>query len=161
MRAGGDLLVRIDPLRPEDLDRVLQIEVRSFSHPWTPQMFLAERGRADQGEVFVARAAEEGTPEVVGYLCLWLVGGEVHINNIAVDPMRRCRGVGARLVHFAMDWARRHGAVRVTLEVRASNAVAQHLYRRFGFRSVGARRDYYDRPREDAVIMTLEPIPPG
>jgi len=159
MRAGGDFLVRIDPLLPADLDRVLQIEVRSFSHPWTPEMFLTERERADKGEVFVARAADEGPPEVVGYLCLWLLGREVHINNIAVDPTRRRRGVGARLVRFAMDWARRHGAIRLTLEVRASNAVAQHLYRQFGFRAVGKRFNYYERPREDAVIMTMEPIP--
>jgi ribosomal-protein-alanine N-acetyltransferase len=159
MRGGGDLLVRIEPLRPEDLDRVLQIEVRSFSLPWTREMFLAERERADKGEVFVARVAEEGTPDVAGYLCLWLIGREVHINNIAVDPLRRRRRVGARLVHFAMDWARDHGAVRLTLEVRASNAVAQHLYRRFGFRTVGTRHHYYERPREDALIMALEPIP--
>ncbi len=159
-RVGGDLLVRIDPLRVGDLDRVLQIEVRSFTLPWTPEMFLAERGRADKGEVFVARAAEEGTSDVVGYLCLWLIGSEVHINNIAVDPARRRRGVGARLVRFALDWARGHSAQRVTLEVRASNHSAQALYRRFGFRAVGTRRNYYDRPKEDAVIMTLDPIPP-
>ena len=160
VRAGGDLLVRIDPLRPEDMDRVLQIEVRSFSLPWTAEMFLAERGRPEKGEVFVARAAEEGDAEVVGYLCLWLIAGEVHIDNIAVDPARRRRGVGARLVGFAVAWARRHAARRLTLEVRASNHAAQALYRRFGFEVAGTRRNYYDAPKEDALIMTLEPIPP-
>jgi ribosomal-protein-alanine N-acetyltransferase len=157
---GGDLLLRITPLRPEDLDRVAQIEVRSFTMPWTPEMFLAERERADRGEVFVARAAEEGTPEVVGYVCLWLIGEEVHITNIAVDAARRRRGIGSRLVAFAVSWARRHRARRVTLEVRASNHAAQVLYRHFGFRAAGTRPRYYDRPTEDAVIMTLEPIPP-
>ncbi len=161
VRAGGDLLVHIDPLRPEDLDRVLQIEVRSFSLPWTAEMFLAERERPEKGEVFVARAAEEGNPEVVGYLCLWLMAGEVHINNIAVDPARRRRGVGVRLVRFALEWARRQRARRVTLEVRASNHAAQALYCQFGFQVAGTRRNYYDRPREDALIMTVEPIPPG
>ncbi len=157
---GGDLLVRIAPLRPADLDRVAQIEVRSFTAPWTPEMFLAERERADRGEVFVARAADEGTPDVVGYVCLWLLGEEVHITNIAVDAARRRRGVGSRLVAFALEWARHHRARRVTLEVRASNQSAQALYRLFGFRPVGTRFNYYDRPREDGVIMTLEPIPP-
>lgn len=160
VRAGGDLLVRIDPMRPEDLERVLQIEARSFSLPWTAEMFLAERERTDKGEVFVARAADEGDAEVVGYLCLWLIAGEVHINNIAVDPVRRRRGVGARLVCFAVDWARRHQAGRITLEVRASNHGAQALYRQFGLRAAGTRRNYYEKPREDALIMTLEPIPP-
>ena len=155
----GDLLVHIAPLRPADLDRVLQIEVRASSMPWTPEMFLAERERADRGEVFVARAAEEGTPEVVGYVCLWLMGEEVHITNIAVDAARRRRGVGSRLVAFALEWARRHRARRLTLEVRASNQGAQALYRQFGFRTVGTRPGYYDRPKEDGAIMTLEPIP--
>ena len=159
MRARGDILVHIEPMRPQDLDRVLQIEARSFSLPWTAEMFQAERERPEVGEVFVARAAEEGTPEVVGYLCLWLIGGEVHINNIAVDPARRRRGIGDRLVRFAVDWARRHQAERLTLEVRASNRAAQDLYRRFGFQVAGTRRHYYDKPREDALIMTLEPIP--
>ncbi len=161
VRTQGDLLVHIDPMRPEDMDRVLQIEARSFSLPWTAEMFLAERERPEKGEVFVARTAEEGAAEVVGYLCLWLIAGEVHINNIAVDPARRRRGVGARLVRFALEWARRHQARRISLEVRASNHAAQVLYRQFGFQVAGTRRHYYDKPREDALIMTLEPIPTG
>ncbi len=160
VRAGGDLLVQIQPLRPEDMERVLQIEARSFSLPWTGDMFLAERDRADRGEVFVARAAEEGGPEVVGYLCLWLIADDVHINNVAVDPARRRRGVGARLIRFAVDWARRQRARRLTLEVRASNQGAQELYRRFGFQVTGTRRNYYEKPPEDALIMTLDPLPP-
>lgn len=160
LRAGEDLLVHIAPLRSEDLERVLQIEVRSFSMPWTAEMFLAERVRRDRGEVFVARAAEDGTPEIVGYLCLWLIAGEVHITNVAVDPARRRRGVGSRLVRFALEWARHQRAERASLEVRASNHAAQNLYRQFGFRVVGTRRHYYDRPREDALIMAVEPIPP-
>ncbi len=161
VRARGDILVHIEAMRPEDMDRVLQIEARSFSLPWTAEMFLAERERPEVGEVFVARAADEGAPEVVGYLCLWLIGGEVHINNVAVDQVRRRRGIGARLVGFAVDWARRHRAQRLTLEVRASNRAAQDLYRQFGFQVAGTRRHYYEKPREDALIMTLEPIPSG
>ena len=161
VRTRGDLLVHVDPMRPEDLDRVLQIEARSFSLPWTAEMFLAERDRPDKGEVFVARAAEEGPAEVVGYLCLWLIAGEVHINNIAVDPARRRRGVGVRLVRFALEWARRHQARSISLEVRASNHTAQALYRQFGFQVAGVRRHYYEKPREDALIMALDPIPPG
>ena len=161
-RAGDDTVVCIAPMRSEDLDRVLQIEARSFTLPWTAEMFLAERNRREKGEIFVARTVEHGvTGAVVGYLCLWLIGEDLHITNIAVDPARRRRGLGARLLRFAMEWARSHTAERITLEVRASNHVAQELYRRFGFRAVGTRRHYYDRPREDALIMTLEPIPPS
>lgn len=162
VRAGSEALIRIHPMRDEDLDRVLQIEARSFSMPWTAEMFLAERARRDKGEIYVARMAEEGEAGlVIGYVCLWLIQGDVHITNVAVDPARRRRGVGARLVRFALAWAREHGARRITLEVRASNHAAQALYQRFGFRIVGTRRHYYDRPREDALLMALEPIPPG
>ena len=62
-------------------------------------------------------------------------------------------------MRFAMEWARGHAAERITLEVRASNHVAQEMYRQFGFRVAGTRRHYYEKPREDALIMTMEPIP--
>ena len=159
-RARGDTLIRIEPMGSEDLDRVLQIEARSFTLPWTAEMFLSERTRPDTSEIFVARTDEDGVAGVVvGYLCLWLIGEDVHITNIAVDPARRRRGLGARLMRFAMEWARGHAAERITLEVRASNHVAQEMYRQFGFRVAGTRRHYYEKPREDALIMTMEPIP--
>jgi ribosomal-protein-alanine N-acetyltransferase len=145
-------------MRPEDLERMLQIEVRSFTTPWTAEMFLGQRERANQGEVFVARAGESGTGEVVGYVCLWLVDTIVHIDDIAVDPAHRRRGIAAQLVRIATAWARERGARELTLEVRSSNQAAHELYRRFGFQVAGTRRSYYEQPREDAIIMTLTPL---
>ena len=155
----AELPIVIAPMGAEDLDRVLQIEVRSFTMPWTPEMFATQRDRLEKGEVFVARAADGEPAGVIGYLCLWLAAGDAHIDNIAVDPACRRRGVAGRLVRFAMEWARRHGARLLTLEVRSTNHAAQALYRCFGFAVVGTRRNYYEKPREDALIMTLMPIP--
>jgi len=80
----------------------------------------------------------------------------MHINNVAVEPRRRRRGVAGALLEAALDHGRLGGARRAFLEVRASNRAAQSLYRRFGFQAAGVRKRYYDHPFEDAVIMRRE-----
>lgn len=151
------MTVVIEPLRREDLPEVLAIEVASFALPWTPEMFESELARGDISENLVARLAEAGTPSpVVGYICVWVVGEELHINNLAVSPRWRRRGIAGALLEAALDRGRARGARCAFLEVRASNVGAQALYRRYGFESAGVRRRYYDRPIEDAVIMRRE-----
>ncbi len=147
----------IEPMRREDLPTVLAIEVASFALPWTQEMFENELAREDISQVLVARLAGAGTPPpVAGYICVWAVGEELHINNIAVDPRWRRRGIAGGLLEAALEHGRLRGARRAFLEVRASNVAAQALYRRFGFESAGIRKRYYDQPIEDAVIMKRE-----
>ena len=148
--AGGDY--RIDPMQPEDLDDVLRIEAVSFSEPWTRTMFEAELGHG----VSLALVARTAEGEFVGYVCGALVGEVLHINNVAVDPRVRGRGVGKTLVRSVLSGASRRGARAATLEVRASNLAAQVLYRHCGFKVVGRRRRYYTAPVEDALIMSLD-----
>lgn len=147
----------IEPLRRKDLPEVLAIEVASFSQPWTEDMFEGELARGDLSQTLVARLEGAGDPPpVAGYICIWVVGNELHINNIAVAPRWRRRGIAAALLEAALDRGKTRGARRAFLEVRASNVAAQALYRRYGFVAAGVRKRYYTHPVEDAVIMKRE-----
>jgi ribosomal-protein-alanine N-acetyltransferase len=141
-------------MQREDLPEVMAIEVVSFSVPWTEEMFGNELGAGTLAGILVARVPEAGTlRRVVGYICVWLVTDELHINNLAVHPRWRKRGIARELLRAALQHGRRGGARAAFLEVRASNVAAQGLYRQFHFESVGVRPRYYTHPIEDAVIM--------
>jgi ribosomal-protein-alanine N-acetyltransferase len=86
----------------------------------------------------------------------WLVADEVHLLNIATHPQARRAGHASRLLAHIVALGRRRGCRLVTLEVRRSNAAAQRLYRRFGFRPVGVRPNYYAEDQEDAIVMLLD-----
>jgi [ribosomal protein S18]-alanine N-acetyltransferase len=133
----------------KDLDAVIEIDQTSFSSPWTRQMYEEEL-RNHQSFIFVARRA--GCP-VVGYCSFRVVLDEIHVNNIAVRPGWRRRGIGRDLVQrlFAEGRARRCHAA--TLEVRRSNAGALRLYKSVGFVERGVRRGYYRDPDDDALVL--------
>jgi ribosomal-protein-alanine N-acetyltransferase len=146
--------IQITPMHHADLSEVMAIEVASFSLPWTEEMFANELARGTLAEALVARASNGGSDEtVVGYICVWVVSQELHINNLAVIPRWRRQGVAARLLEAALAFGHARGATEAFLEVRASNQPALQLYRRFGFSPVGMRARYYTHPVEDAVIM--------
>ena len=94
------------------------------------------------------------TGDVLGYAGLLVAADEGYITNVAVDPSRRRQGVAAQLLQVFDDFARGNRLAFLTLEVRPSNAAAIALYEGFGFREVGRRRNYYDLPKEDALILT-------
>lgn len=133
-----------------DLDGILAVDQASFTNPWTREMFEWEAAHSDVARVYVARAGAAG---VIAYCAVWIVFDELHINNLAVLPAWRRRGVGRALLEAVLDEARRLGAMRATLEVRASNQAARALYERAGFRPAGLRRGYYTNPVEDALIL--------
>ena len=85
------------------------------------------------------------------------MAGEGHITNIAVHPDFRRRHIGEAVVRELVAEAEKAGAMSQTLEVRASNEPAQRLYEKFGFRTVGVRRNYYEDGGEDALIMWRSP----
>jgi ribosomal-protein-alanine N-acetyltransferase len=138
-------------MRAEDLDAVMEVERSCFADPWTPGLFLHELKIPFSRIVLVRWRNASG--ELLGYLCRWLVGDEVHILNIAVRPEWRGRGIGRALVELLLREADERGATMITLEVRRGNAEAIGLYGSFGFRETGVRRNYYGRG-DDALIMT-------
>ncbi len=93
---------------------------------------------------------------IVAVFSGWVVADEFEIDNIAVSPAFRQQGIAAKLLAKAIESAEDKGAIMAILEVRASNQPACALYEKFGFSVVGRRKDYYQNPPEDALIMALE-----
>jgi ribosomal-protein-alanine N-acetyltransferase len=143
----------ITPMEGSDIDAVMEIERLSFRAPWSRNVFLEELGR-EWARVDVVRDVVSG--EVAAFANYWLVADELHILNIATHPQHRHAGHATRLLAHMVDVARRRNCRCMTLEVRRSNAIAQRLYRRFAFRAVGVRPNYYAEDQEDAIVMLLE-----
>jgi ribosomal-protein-alanine N-acetyltransferase len=143
----------IEPMRPTDLDAVMEIERVSFRSPWSRQVFLEELSR-DWAHVDVVR--EAATRRIVAFANYWLVADEVHVLNLATHPQARRAGHASRMMGQMIDFARRELCRYVTLEVRRSNAAALRLYRRFAFRAIGVRPNYYAEDQEDAIVMLLD-----
>jgi ribosomal-protein-alanine N-acetyltransferase len=141
----------IDELQGEaDLQGVLDVESESFTNPWTREMYAWELQNRAVCHIYVVRTDVCG---VAGFCAFWLVLDEIHINNVAIRPPLRGRGIGTALLHHVLAEARRLGAKRATLEVRASNDAARRLYERLGFYVAARRPDYYTNPVEDALIL--------
>lgn len=146
---GAGVVPRIRAMSRTDVDAVAEIERGAFSQPWRPETFgtLLENPTA---EMWVAEDREGG---VVGYFVLWCIQEQGELANIAVTPGHRQQGLGSRLLDRAVERARERGVERLYLEVRISNTVAAEMYERRGFREVGRRRNYYEKPREDARVL--------
>jgi ribosomal-protein-alanine N-acetyltransferase len=141
----------IEQLQDEqDLEGVLAVESASFTNPWTRDMYAWELQNRSVCHIYVVRT---GDHRVAGFCAFWLVFDEIHINNVAILPELRGRGIGTALMHRVMEEAHRLGAKRATLEVRASNEGARKLYERLGFYVAATRRNYYSHPVEDALIL--------
>ena len=143
----------LEAMREDDLDQVMEIELASFRSPWSRPVFLEELARP-WAFLDVVRAPNHG--DVLAFCNYWRVADEVHLLKVATHPEARGLGLGARLLGHIVEFARKHSCRLVTLEVRRSNDVAQRLYRRFGFKSVGVRPSYYADDNEDAVVMMSE-----
>ena len=143
--------VWVEPLDgQEDLDGVLQVETESFTNPWTREMYAWELQNRSVCHIYVVRTDD---CRVAAFCAFWLVFDEVHINNVAVLPHLRGRGIGTMLMKHVLAEGQRLGAQRATLEVRASNEAALRLYQRLGFYVAATRRNYYSNPVEDALIL--------
>ncbi|HEV3140778.1 MAG TPA: ribosomal protein S18-alanine N-acetyltransferase, partial [Vicinamibacterales bacterium] len=134
----------------DQIDAVMAIEHESFTNPWTREMHLAEQEHRTVAFCYLARNAKA---EVVGFCSFWRVVDELHINNLAVRPGVRRRGVASALLRHVLAEGARLGAVRATLEVRQSNEAARLLYERFGFSVAAVRHSYYTNPVEDALVL--------
>jgi ribosomal-protein-alanine N-acetyltransferase len=137
------------PMTLEDLDEVLEIERASFKTPWSRGAFRYELTQNRVARSLVVRLGRE----LAGYLCLWEIGHEIHITNLAVRPSLRRRGVARALLGHVLEGARRDRMELVFLEVRPTNVEAVTLYERLGFRVIGRRKGYYFDTGEDALVM--------
>ncbi len=142
----------IRPLRAEDLDEVIKIEKASFSNPWHREQFASEL-RNPVSRAYAFRLPSGGNEVLGAYMVYWVVHGEAHILNIAVNPKFRGKGIARKFLAEALEMMRYERVYEVFLEVRRSNSAARSLYRSFGFREVYERKGYYGD--EDAIVMTL------
>ena len=143
--------IQIEPMGKEDIPEVLAIERLSFSSPWTKGMFWSELEDNPFSYSYVARS----TQRVVGYVCFWIIHEEEHLLNLAVHPEYRRFGIGETLLRHAIVEGGKKGVKLILLEVRSSNEIAKKLYEKLGFKVIGLRCGYYDKPKDDAVIMAL------
>jgi ribosomal-protein-alanine N-acetyltransferase len=152
---GKENAITIELMKKEDVDQVLALEQLSFTMPWSRNLFLSEF-RSPLVSTLMVALSDAPKRTVIGYLVFWHVADEMHILNLATAPEFKRQGVAKRLVLGALKRAYQKGATRAFLEVRASNAAARKLYADLGFTGTNVRREYYDAPVEDAVVMTLE-----
>ncbi|HUF46161.1 MAG TPA: tRNA (adenosine(37)-N6)-threonylcarbamoyltransferase complex dimerization subunit type 1 TsaB [Vicinamibacterales bacterium] len=141
---------RVEQATVEDRAAIEGIERQTFGRAWTSGALGRGLGTHDATRLFLLRSA---SGDVGAYCAYWVVAGELHIHDLAVADRWRRRGLATHLLRAVCREAAAGGAERATLEVRESNRAAQALYERLGFRVEGVRRDYYDAPREDAVIL--------
>lgn len=142
-----------------DLLEVVEIEEQSGLSRWGWAAYYAELQGANRELMLVARTAKSAIVDsapIAGYIVARETAGELHINNFAVRPEFRRRGIGATLLNQVLEEARRRKANAAFLEVRSTNHVAQALYEKSGFRPIARRANYYSEPAEDAVVMSME-----
>ncbi len=132
------------------LSQLEELEKQCFSVPWTKEQIKSQL--RDKNHEFIVAESNEG--EVLGYVGLIYVLDEGDISNVAVKPQYRREHLGTALISELMKIAENLGIVSISLEVRETNIPAQKLYSNFGFEPVGLRKNYYDFPKENAIIMT-------
>lgn len=142
------------PMRRRHLRSVLRIEQQVYPRPWSLSLFLSELALRHTRAYYVARVGGV----VVGYVGLMMTTDDGHVTTLAVDPLWQRHQVGTRLLLLVAREAVGRGATALTLEVRMGNRPAQELYRRFGFRPTGVRKNYYVETNEDALVMWADDV---
>ena len=145
------MIVKIVPMTADHLEELEKLERICFSRPWSRKM-LAEELENQCAAFLVAEDSVSG--RVLGYAGLMVVADEGYITNVAVFPEYRRQGIAAQILQVFLQFAAANHLAFLTLEVRPSNAAAIALYQGFGFEEVGRRKNYYDLPKEDALILT-------
>ena len=166
-------VVNVRAMQHADIPSVVPIERLCFGDRWTAAAFaaeldnpsstyiIAERLHGTEGPTAQSGVAEGPVPgqgQIIGYAGFWLILEEAHITTIAVNPSEQGKKIGEQLLLHLIREASARGAKWLTLEVRVSNTVAQRLYEKYGFSSLGKRRGYYQDDGEDALVMWTENI---
>jgi ribosomal-protein-alanine N-acetyltransferase len=175
------LPVTVRRMMMEDIDQVLELDRLAFPTPWSARTYRYEITNGDRSVMLVVEPTETtreagqtgkvlnwfkqqlaqsfpppaANRALLAYAGMWQIAGEAHISTIAVHPDWRGKKLGELLVWVLVREAIRREAEMVTLEVRISNAIAQNLYRKYGFEITGQRKGYYRDNGEDAYLMTI------
>ncbi len=151
----GILTVKIKPMEKSDVDSVVLIEEKAYGqHHWSKDSFMSELSN----ELAKYFSAFNESGELIGYAGCWQILEEAHITTIAVLPQYRRKSLGEALFVTLLEQCYRDMIKYITLEVRVSNTAAISLYEKYGFKSLGVRKGYYQDNNEDALIMWTENI---
>jgi [ribosomal protein S18]-alanine N-acetyltransferase len=134
----------------DDLSDVEALQRRAFTNAWGAEALRWELKNTDVARLYLMR---DDAGALVAYCACWMVFDELHINSLAVDVPWRRQGLARHLLQEVFREVVAAGAQSATLEVRQSNEAARRLYERLGFHVEGIRRDYYQQPREDALVL--------
>lgn len=140
--------MKICEMAESHIEKIAELERMSFSEPWSEKSL---REQLDNPAAYFI-VLEDGN-ETAGYGGMHVVAGEAYIDNVAVFPDKRGRGMGAEILRALTDEAIKRECDFISLEVRKSNP-AVRLYERAGFHEAGRRKGFYAKPKEDALIMT-------
>lgn len=141
--------IGIVPVQRKHIPALARLERLCFAEPWSEN---ALQSALDNPLSLFFAAEQDG--QTLGYAGMQCVAGECYVNNIAVFPQHRGRGVGTSLVQMLITAAQQKNSTLITMEVRPSNTQAVSLYQKLGFEQVGCRKQFYRRPTEDALIFT-------
>lgn len=141
-------MVTFRRMEEKDVDAVSKIEEATFSMPWSPASFL-EMIQSDHALFIVAEEDEK----ILGACGVVQALDEGNITNVVMAEESRGKGIGTAMLTFLMEEGKKYGITAYTLEVRVSNNVAIHVYEKLGFVSAGIRKNFYEKPKEDANIM--------
>ena len=142
-------MLSITQMLKTHIDEVFAIDKTVGVSPWSYEALQKELTESAYGSYYVA----VDDNKVIGYASLWHICDEAHVMKIAVAEPYRRRGVGSLLLRMLLERAKEKKVFGVTLEVRCGNIAAITMYEKHGFVRAGLRTDYYDNPKEDAVIM--------
>ncbi len=144
----SDLNVTIRKMTVSDAPQVACLERRAFSQPWPEAEFV----KAAQADNYIYLIAEHEN-QIIGYAGCVIAADEADITNIAVDDGARRLGIGTKLLRSLTEMTAARGVASIFLEVRQSNGPAQNLYFKTGFKKIGIRKNFYQKPNEDAILM--------
>ena len=141
-------MMKIIELTEDDVDEVSRIEQDTFSTPWSRDAFM-EMLQCEYAYYVVAKDGDE----VLGCCGIRNMCGDGEITNVVVKKEARKKGIGEIMLSELMERSKKIGVRAYTLEVRESNLPAIELYKKLGFETEGIRKNFYDKPQEDALIM--------
>ncbi|MBD2164750.1 ribosomal protein S18-alanine N-acetyltransferase [Calothrix membranacea FACHB-236] len=147
------LELKLQSLTSDDLSAILELDKACFGGLWTMEGY--QRELDSPNSVLLGLFSPASSLTLLGMGCFWSILEEAHITILAVHPQYHCQGLGQALLYSLLKTASDRGLERATLEVRASNLAAISLYQKFGFKTAGRRRRYYQDNGEDALILWL------
>ena len=146
----------ITNMKKEHIPEAAMIEAMSFSLPWSENAF--EESLSYDHTIFLV-AVLKGTDKVAGYIGMYKVFNEGEITNVAVHPKYRGMGIGTKLMESVIRQAEKNNIKDIILEVRQSNSEAIRLYEKNGFKKIKKKKNFYEKPVEDGIVMHFKVFP--